>query len=87
MRELSPYRSLDTPHLNGFFLSRHGQFLLSELPNGHTRLEGTTWYTQSLWPGRYWHQWSDYLVHKIHRRVLEHIKAETESAGAGPLGT
>ena len=87
MRELSPYRSLDTPHLNGFFLSRHGQFLLSELPNGHTRLEGTTWYTQSLWPGRYWHQWSDYLVHKIHRRVLEHIKDETESAGAGPLGT
>ena len=81
MRELSPYRAIDTPHLNGFFLSRHGQFLLTRLGNGNTRLSGTTWYTQRLWPGRYWSLWSDYLVHKIHERVLVHIKAETETEG------
>jgi hypothetical protein len=78
MRELSPYRALDTPHLNGFFQSLHGQFLLMSLPSGGTRLSGTTWYSQSLWPGSYWRVWSDYLVHKIHSRVLEHIKAEAE---------
>jgi uncharacterized membrane protein YhaH (DUF805 family) len=79
MRELSPYRALDTPHLNGFFLSKHGQFLLTRLGAGSTRLSGTTWYTQRLWPGRYWRLWSDYVVHKIHSRVLEHIKTETEA--------
>jgi hypothetical protein len=82
MHELSPYRALDPPHLEGFFQSRRGQFLLTPLANGHTRLEGTTWYTQNLWPGRYWRIWSDYLVHRIHARVLEHIKAEAE-AGVG----
>jgi uncharacterized membrane protein YhaH (DUF805 family) len=80
MRELSPYRELDTPHLNGFFQSLRGQFLLTALPGGGTRLAGTTWYSQNLWPGSYWHIWSDYLVHRIHARVLEHIKAETEAA-------
>jgi hypothetical protein len=43
-------------------------------------LEGTTWYEQSIWPQAYWKPWSDYLVHAIHRRVLEHIKTETERA-------
>jgi hypothetical protein len=73
------YRELDTPHLNGFFLSRRGQFFLTPLPGEKTSLAGTTWYTQDLWPGSYWRVWSDYLVHRIHARVLEHIKAETES--------
>lgn len=73
MREISPYRALHPPHLEGFFRSRRGEFLLTVLPNGRTRLDGTTWYTQKLWPARYWQGWSDYLVHTIHRRVLQHI--------------
>ena len=83
MKELSPYRMLTPPHLDGFFHSRHGQFLLIALPGGQTQLEGTTWYDQNLWPNRYWRVWSDYLVHHIHSRVLEHIKAEAEAAAAG----
>jgi hypothetical protein len=78
MRELSPYRSLHPAHLDNFFRSRHGEFRLTALPNGGTRLDGTTWYTQQLWPARYWQGWSDYLVHTIHTRVLEHIRAEAE---------
>ena len=84
MRELSPYRSLHPPHLDGFFRSRHGQFLLVELPGGRTRLEGTTWYEQRLWPAAYWKTWSDGLVHTIHRRVLDHIRAEAEHAARSP---
>ena len=80
MRELSPYRNIAPAHLNGFFRSQHGQFLLTALPDGRTRLDGTTWYAQNLWPNRYWRVWSDYLVHRIHTRVLEHIKAESEAA-------
>ncbi len=79
MRELSPYRTLHPPHLEGFFLSRRGEFRLVELPGGRTRLEGTTWYEQRLWPAAYWQSWSDWLVQVIHARVLRHIKAEAEN--------
>lgn len=82
MRELSPYHAIEPAHLNGFFQSRRGQFLLTALPDGRTRLEGTTWYDQNLWPNRYWRVWSDYLVHRIHNRVLEHIKLESEATTA-----
>jgi hypothetical protein len=80
MRELSPYRAIHPPHLDGFFRSRRGEFRLVELPGARTRLEGTTWYEQKFWPGRYWQFWSDYLVHRIHARVLAHIKVEAETA-------
>ncbi|MDB6127850.1 MAG: hypothetical protein JWM35_1746, partial [Verrucomicrobia bacterium] len=79
MRELSPYSNLHPPHLDGFFHSRHGEFRLTALADGRTQLDGTTWYDQNLWPNRYWQLWSDYLVHQIHSRVLEHIKTEAEA--------
>jgi hypothetical protein len=79
LRELTPYKSVHPPHLNGYFLSRQGQFLLQPLPNGHTLLSGTTWYELRMGPGIYWRLWSDYIVHKIHLRVLEHIRALAET--------
>lgn len=79
LREWSPYAGLEPAHLEGFFRSKRGQFLLIPLDDGRrTRLEGTTWYEQEIWPGTYWRLWSDYLVHTIHHRVLNHIKAEAE---------
>ena len=80
MRELSPYRSLEPAHLEGFFRSRRGEFVLTRLPDGRTELAGTTWYDQRIWPNRYWQVWSDYLVHRIHTRVLNHIKTEVEAS-------
>lgn len=76
--ELSPYSHLHPPHLNNYLQSRKGQFLLSSLPNGKTRLEGTTWYQNNFWPEYYWGIWSDYIIHRIHQRVLDHIKDESE---------
>ena len=73
MKELSPYE-LHPPHLDGFWLSKEGQFKLIELENGKTRLEGTTWYVNKIEPDFYWTLWSDYIVHKIHKRVLRHIR-------------
>jgi hypothetical protein len=81
MEEWTPYAHLDTPHLQGFLVSSGGQFLLTPLPNGRTRLEGTTWYQHGLAPAAYWRVWSDVIIHKIHMRVLNHIKAEAERAG------
>ena len=78
MNELTPYGHIAPRHLHGYFESHQGQFLLTELPGGRTRVEGTTWYSHSMWPETYWHWWSDYVIHRIHMRVLEHIRVEAE---------
>jgi hypothetical protein len=77
MQEWSPY-NIHPPHINNFLLSHGGQFRLIALPGGRTRLEGTTWYEHNLWPAEYWRLWSDFLIHRIHRRVLEHVKQISE---------
>jgi hypothetical protein len=51
---------------------------LTPLPNGGTRLEGTTWYHHGLWPAAYWQLGSDAIIHRIHLRVLRHIRDEVE---------
>jgi uncharacterized membrane protein YhaH (DUF805 family) len=79
LNELTPYGHIEPQHLHGYFESHQGQFLLTALPGGRTRIEGTTWYSHSMWPETYWHWWSDYVIHRIHRRVLEHIKAQVEA--------
>jgi len=78
LEEWTPYSHIDPPHLHGFLVSNGGQFLLTPLPNGKTRLEGTTWYRHSLWPSPYWRLWSDAIIHRIHLRVLKHIRDEAE---------
>src|SRR6266404_3689243 len=79
LHELTPYGRIEPRHLHGYFESHQGQFQLTELPGGRTRVEGTTWYSHSMWPEMYWHWWSDYVIHRIHMRVLEHIRAEAEA--------
>lgn len=78
MEEWTPYEHIHPPHLEGFLASERGQFRLIALPDGGTRLEGTTWYRHNMWPVAYWQTWSDYIIHRIHLRVLNHIKARAE---------
>jgi len=82
MRELSPYGSIDAPHLHGFLVSQRGQFAIETLPDGRTRLTGTTWYQHHLWPAGYWQLWSDAIIHRIHLRVLRHIKGLSEASNS-----
>jgi uncharacterized membrane protein YhaH (DUF805 family) len=83
MRELS-FAEIMPPHLErNYMRSRRGQFRLIPLSDGRMRLEGTTWYQNYFWPQPYWRMWSDYIVHRIHMRVLLHVKAEAERASAG----
>jgi hypothetical protein len=81
MQEWSIYADVHPPHLEGFMVSRRGQFKLTPLDGGRTHLEGTTWYQHGLWPERYWRLFSDYIIHRIHRRVLGHIKKTAEQRG------
>lgn len=66
------------PHLHDYFVSKEGQFRLIPLGGNRTRLEGTTWYYHKIRPAFYWQIWSSYIVHKIHNRVLQHIKYNSE---------
>lgn len=77
MKELS-FWDIDAPHLHDYFVSKQGQFKLTALPNGKTLLEGTTWYYHNIKPAIYWQIWSDHIIHKIHERVLTHIKKKSE---------
>jgi hypothetical protein len=66
--------------LDGHLESKRGEFRLERLDGGRTRLTGTTWYKHNMWPATYWRIWSDFLIGRIHRRVLNHVKnlSETE---------
>ncbi len=78
MREWSPYRKVNPPHLAGYFRATHGEFRLLALPGNRTRLEGRTRYVVDMFPQSYWMLPADRLVTAIHRRVLRHIKAVAE---------
>lgn len=80
MRELSWKRDFMPAHVSDNYLrSTRGRFLLERLPGGRTRLIGTTWYTLRFWPSTYWSVWSDAIIHRIHMRVLEHVKRLSEA--------
>jgi hypothetical protein len=77
MREWSPY-TIHPPHLHHYLESKRGEFRMEALADGRTRLVGTTWYTNRMWPASYWNVWSDHIIHRIHGRVLDHIKELAE---------
>ncbi len=83
MRELSLYEHVEAPHLHGHMVSHRGQFRLFER-EGQVVLEGTTWYTHTLSPQWYWGPISDYMIHQIHERVLNHIKRTSEAPVQAP---
>lgn len=77
MKEFSIYEDMHAPHLRGQMNSKKGQFRLSQRDN-KVLLEGTTWYSHSISPEFYWGLVSDEIIHRIHLRVLNHIKNHTE---------
>lgn len=77
MKELS-FWDIDAPHLHDYFVSKKGQFKIVRISDTETLLEGTTWYSNRIKPNFYWNLWSDYIIHKIHNRVLNHIKENAE---------
>jgi len=79
LQEWTPYKNIHPAHLDGYLASQAGQFHLVPLDDGRTLLEGTTWYYHHLWPADYWQLWSDHIIHKIHLRVLNHVKNLSEA--------
>jgi hypothetical protein len=81
MREMSPY-DIRPRHLDGYFRTTAGRFLLERTADGHTRLRGRTYYQLDMMPTAYWKLWADDIVHRIHLRVLRHVARLSEDAAA-----
>jgi hypothetical protein len=79
MTEWSPFHAIHPPHLEGYLVSRGGEFVLEALPGGRTRLRGTTRYTLAVYPEIYWVPFAEAILHAIHRRVLVHIREASEA--------
>jgi len=73
MREMTPFDGPRPPHLDGYFATTRGQFVLEERPDGGTALHGRTWYALDIYPSAYWAEWTELLVHSIHLRVMNHV--------------
>ena len=56
----------------------HGEFRLTPLPGGRTRLEGRTTYVVDMFPQAYWAVPARAIVTAIHSRVLHHIQTLAE---------
>jgi hypothetical protein len=84
MHELSFYPNLHPRHLDNYLVSRNGQFLLTSLPDGSTLLDGTTWYQNYMGPSPYWRLWADWIIDRIHMRVLEHVRNLAEHDPGNP---
>ncbi len=80
MTETNPFFNVTPRHVEGYFIVKHGRFLLTPLKGGRTRIEGTSWFQHDLWPQVYWAPLSRRVVKAVHERVLEHIKQLAERA-------
>ena len=78
LTEFNPLGTVIAPHLDGYFESLGGQFLLKEVAPSVTEIQATTWYTHKVAPVWYWELLSEPILHLIHKRVLSHIKSEAE---------
>lgn len=79
LQELSIYEEVNAPHIHDFFRSTKGEFRLTSTGNDKTLLKGTTWYILEIYPHFYWRPISEWLVEKIHKRVLKQIAVQSES--------
>jgi uncharacterized membrane protein YhaH (DUF805 family) len=78
MREISPYRHVHAPHVDGYFLTTDTSFELLRLPDGHTEIIERTSHRLKLDPLFYWLPMARYVVHANNARVLAHIKRQSE---------
>lgn len=82
MVETNPFGEVHANHLEGYFQARYGRFVLVQLPDGRTRIEGTSWFVHDLWPQWYWEPVTRHTVSQIHQRVLTHIKTLAEKTAS-----
>jgi len=79
MKESSPYGTIRVRHIEDRdFRPGLVNFDLTQLPDGHTRLDCSSSYTNRMWPSRYWSLWTNAIVRQIQFRVFRQIQRLAE---------
>ncbi len=83
MQEWSIYGEIDAPHLVDYFACEEGEIELHATEAGGTKLVGTTLCRQQIGPAWYWTQWSENVIDRLHRHVLDDVRRRAEAAQSG----
>jgi hypothetical protein len=78
MEEMSPYRRVHAPHLNGYFTTGEMSFRLQPLPVGRTRLTINASHLLKIDPIPYWEPLARWTIRTNTARVLQDIKLKAE---------
>ena len=78
MDEMSPYRRVHAPHLNGYFETDATSFALERLPTGGTRLVVQATHRLRIDPALYWEPLARWAIRTNIARVLQSIKGMAE---------
>lgn len=78
MRELSPYRHANAPHIKGYFRTTYTSFEIVPLGDGRSRVVEHTDHELKLDPVLYWMPLARWIIHENNMRVLAHVKQQAE---------
>jgi hypothetical protein len=78
MRELSPYKHVNAPHIEGYFRTIYTSFELVPVDRQRTRIIERTSHELKLDPVLYWLPMARWIVHENNVRVLAYIKQQAE---------
>lgn len=78
MEEMSPYRRVHAPHVNGYFDTGLTRFSLAPMPGGGTRLTVDTSHVLRLDPALYWEPFARLAISLNVQRVLEDVRSKAQ---------
>lgn len=78
MEEMSPYRRVHAPHVQGYFVTGETRFELTALASNRTRLRITSEHRLRIDPVPYWEPIARLAISQNVGRVLEDIKGKAE---------
>lgn len=78
MEEMSPYRRVHAPHVDGYFTTGETRFVLVPLGDNRTRLKIASEHRLRIDPAPYWEPIARLAIHENVTRVLTDIKAKSE---------
>ena len=80
MEEMSPYRRVHSPHVQGYFETGTTGFTLVSLPGGRTRLDIEAQHVLRIEPVLYWEPLARLAIRMNLSRVLTDLKEKAEEA-------
>ena len=79
MEEMSPWRRVHAPHVEGYFETDETRFDLDPLPSGGTRLTARASHVLRLDPVLYWEPLARWAIRSNAARVLDDIRRKAEA--------